>query len=220
MKLLSRSQQVMLITTATQAYAHQVEAGFIRPREDTAKTAQQTKWRHAETQKITGVGSLGSCVNEHFEHLMGHFLNLAGRESDAFGFFLRAGPLPGARPQAEATPALGEASGSQFASKGKAEIPDTLANRQTWRWKLKQLCAEMKKPFPQYVLGILKRQTGVERLLDDHAANALRKAFFSLNYSAGRGARSPKAKPPKATKLDLNNPSTIADALGDIDVPF
>ncbi len=201
MKMLSHDQQIRIICTAKEAYYHQLEHSYITARADIARTTREKQWRYEETRKVAGVDSLSGCVNEHFEHLMGHFLNLAGREDEAFDMMMRAGPLPGA-----AAPA-----GESIRAKTKGEIPDTLENRNTWRWKLKQLSEQLKKAFPNYALGILKRQNANPKTtIEEYPANALRKAFLSLNYSAQKASKPAKPAKPKGKKPDQ----------GSIDCPF
>lgn len=179
MKFLTRPQMTSIIMLADEAYAHQVKSGFHRPRGDISKSADLSAWRHAVQLQVTGNSSLTMCVNEHFEHLMGKFCELAGRDAEAFNWNMRGGPVPGKR--TEALPME------------KKEIPDTLHNRNLWASKLKTLSETMRKPYPAYALGILKKQNHLAMGIERYTANALRKAFFSLNYSAQRQARATAA---------------------------
>lgn len=174
MKLFTQPQQITVIKKADQAYAYQVSEGLYTPRTDISRSADKTAWRKRHQQETVGVDSLTMCLNEHFEPLMGRFCELAGEDGDALDWFMRSGPLPGKR----------------TAPARKGEIPDTLQARNLWREKIKQICLKLRKPFPAYPVGILKKQTKLtETSLESYTANALRKCFFALNYSQQRQAR-------------------------------
>lgn len=72
-----------LVLAAREAHLYQVDLGNTEADFDT--------WRRDQVRTVTGHAGLTTCCHQHFQPLMAHFKQLAGRDDQAFAAHLKTG---------------------------------------------------------------------------------------------------------------------------------
>lgn len=86
MAALKNSQKSALAQVARRAFNRQRALALGRGE---AWTHQDDEWRHAEVMKAVGKAGLRCCVNDDFESIMAHFLDLAGESGQAMEYAIK-----------------------------------------------------------------------------------------------------------------------------------
>ena len=84
--MLSNAQKKALAQVARRAFSRQRALTLGRGE---AWTHQDDEWRHAEVMRAVGKNGLRCCVNDDFESVMAHFLDLAGEAGQAMEYAIK-----------------------------------------------------------------------------------------------------------------------------------
>lgn len=83
---LSNKQKGIICEVARRAFNRMLESGSLEPRADISISEHYKTWRHAEQLKAVGRSTLTACIQDDYNLLMAHFLNLAGEVEDALRY--------------------------------------------------------------------------------------------------------------------------------------
>ncbi len=83
---LSNKQKGIICEVARRAFDRMLDSGSLEPRADICISEHFKVWRRAEQLKTVGKPTLTACIQDDYNLLMAHFLDLAGEVEDALRY--------------------------------------------------------------------------------------------------------------------------------------